>query len=690
MGKTSTALHVLHHPDVVDRYNDHRYFVGCDAVSSAETLATLILRIIGAPPTAGENIVTFLHRVLLSAPLTLLLLDNFETMWDIDFGRDGVIDLLQKIVNAKSVSLMITMRATVPPFGITWTRFDCLPQLSPPDAKQIFLAINPSWDDVDHRDEECLDKLLAEMDYVPLAVRLLAQVSIGFSHAYMLRWWKKEKTAMLRIHEGTPGKLESVEVSISLSLAAVDIKNNPETLQLLSMLCQLPDGLHQWEERLPIISTGLQNIYHLVHLLRKTALIFITGSSLKVLSPIRYFINRHYIADSDRTCELENYFWDLVHTYATVRLGPDFPRAKEVLEPDMGNIQSLIRNAAQIHPSPVLVDVILEVSQFQYFTVPSTELLRDVMPLVKYILSPIQEAQMLQSLCKILFEQSKNVEATNILMEAQRQFIHIGDILGMAQCSQRLGNILYMQGKYIEASEILTKAQKQFVDIGNVLGAAQCSRSLVDILSVQEKSTEASETLTKTQKQFVDIGDVLGVVQCSQRLGDILCMQEKYTEASEILTETRQQFLGISDVRGAVQCSRRLGNIFYMRRKYTEAFETLKEARQQSLDIGDVHGAARCSQSLGNILHMQHKYTEAYGILSEAQTQFINIGNIFNDAYCSRSLGRILHQQAKYPEASRTLTEARRKFLEIGSTADAADCSEILDDIIHRQRLSVE
>jgi hypothetical protein len=32
---------------------------------------------------------------------------------------------------------------------------------------------------------------LAEMDYVPLAVLLLAQVSIGFSPRYMLNCWRE-------------------------------------------------------------------------------------------------------------------------------------------------------------------------------------------------------------------------------------------------------------------------------------------------------------------------------------------------------------------------------------------------------------------------------------------------------------------------------------------------------------------
>jgi hypothetical protein len=171
----------LHHQEVVSRYDNSRYFVGCDAVTSAESLATLILQIIQAPSVGEENILTVLHQALLAAPLTSLLLDNFETAWDINSGRDRVLDLLQKIGNSKRVSLIITMRGAVPPPGIVWTRFETLPPMSPPDAKNLFLAINSSLNAGDGKDDENLDTLLAEMDYVPLAVLLLAQVSIGFS-----------------------------------------------------------------------------------------------------------------------------------------------------------------------------------------------------------------------------------------------------------------------------------------------------------------------------------------------------------------------------------------------------------------------------------------------------------------------------------------------------------------------------
>ena len=42
-----------------------------------------------------------------------------------------------------------------------------------------------------------------------------------------------------------------------------------------------------------------------------------------------------------------------------------------------------------------------------------------------------------------------------------------------------------MQAQYTEASEALIEAQRQFLDIGDAHGAAQCSEVLNDILHSQ-------------------------------------------------------------------------------------------------------------------------------------------------------------------------------------------------------------
>jgi tetratricopeptide (TPR) repeat protein len=685
IGKTSTALHILHYPEVVSRYDKRRYFVGCDAVTSAESLATLVLQIIQVPSVAGENILTILHRALLAAPLTLLLLDNFESVWDINSRREEVLDLLRKIVNSKRISLMITMRGAVPPPGIIWTRFETLPPLLPPDAKSLFLAINSSLNAGDGKDDENLDTLLAEMDYVPLAVLLLAQVSIGFSPRYVLNRWREKQTELLCMHKVTPGKLESIEVSISLSLATLEITSNPDAIQLLGILCQLPDGLRQWEERLPLIWAGRQSVHDLVHVLHKTALLFIVDSRLKVLSPIRHFINRHHQVDIDDVKSLENEFWTLVDRYAGTPLGPSFLHARNMIEPEMGNIRSLIKHTVEAHPSTHLVEVVLKVTQFMINTVPSTELLNCIMVIVKQIGCPMQQARVLQFTGEVLNLQAKYLEASETVTEARRQFLEIGDVRSIAQCSQRLGNILRMQSKYTEASETLIEARSQFLEIGHVLDAAQCSRSLGEILRMQSKYTEASETLAEARSQFLEIGHVIGAAQCSQSLGDILHMRAKYTEASETLTEARRQFLEIGDVLGVAQCSQSLGEILCMQSKYTEASETLTEARRQFLEIGDVPGVALCTRSLGDILRMQSKYTEASETLTEARRQFLEIGYVLGAAQCSQSLGNILRIQDKYTEASETLTEARRQFLGIGHVLGAAQCTRSLGDILCMQ-----
>jgi hypothetical protein len=120
-------------------------------------------------------------------------------------------------------------------------------------------------------------------------------------------------------------------------------------------------------------------------------------------------MNRHYKASSEHTRRLENHFWDLIHRHATTPLGPDFPRTREIMEPEMGNIRSLIKNAVETHPSADLVEIVLKVSYFLLNTVPSTELLDSIMVLVKQIGSPIQQARVLQTWVIILVMQAKYI-----------------------------------------------------------------------------------------------------------------------------------------------------------------------------------------------------------------------------------------------------------------------------------------
>ncbi|KZP19991.1 hypothetical protein FIBSPDRAFT_932583 [Athelia psychrophila] len=635
MGKTSTALHVIHHEAVVARYKDRIFFVACDAATSADLLASLILQVIGVSVGTGENLVTALHLALKYAPPTLLLLDNFESLWEAEKDHTSTRDLLQKIADSFSVGYS-------------------LPPLPAPSAKELFLAINATFCDGSDDGDEVLNELLMELDYVPLAIHLLAHVSADFSPRFVLKQWQKQRTRMLSLDSYTTDKLESIDVSISLSMASLGVDLNFDAIQLLGMLCLLPDRLLRWQDKLEVIEKTFETAPSSLFLLRKFALVYTTGAKLGTLSPIRHFILQHYPPDSQRAQCISNIIWELVCTHAMVEFGPKFHGAVEALSPEMGNIDNLIDHAIACDPREIIVDISIKMSWHLSRTYPSSHLLKKVSDLVPSV--PIQmQAQYIGVSGATLYNQHEYVEAASAFTQARPLFLEISDLLGAAHCSRRLGDILTMQDKHSEATTILTNAQVQFQQSGECLGAAQCSRTLGAMLYMQSKYSDAAAILTDARAQFVEIGNRLGAAQY------IFIMQSNYSEATAILTDARTQSTEIGDRLNAAHCSRILGDILRMQSNHSEATAILTDARAQFIEIGDLSGAAHCSLGLGDILRMRGGYSEATAILTDARAKFIDIEDRL---------------------AEDLLTRARSQFIAIGFEEWTAYCSVLLKQCI--------
>ncbi|KZP30828.1 TPR-like protein, partial [Athelia psychrophila] len=625
MGKTSAALHVIHHEAVVARYGVRVFFVACDTATSTQLLAFRILQIIGVSAGPGENLVTAMHLALKCTPPTLLLLDNFESVWETEKDHTATRDLLQKIADSPSSTLIITMRANIPPPGIRWTFSEALPPLPASSSKEVFLAINATFCDSSDDGDQVLDQLLSELDYVPLAIHLLAHVSTNLSPRFVQRQWQKRRTRLLN-------------VSISLSMESLNLNRNPAAIQLLGMICLLPDGLLRWQERLDVIEETFETATSDLFLLRQLALVYTTEANLGVLSPIRHFVLQHYPPDSQHVQCIYNIIWELVYTHATADFGPKFLGAVEALSPEMGNIGNLVDHAVASNPGETIVDIATQISWHLYRTHPSHHILQKVHNLVPSV-TTLMRARYFQVSGNILYLQSECAVATSVFTQARDLFLETGDRLGAGQCSRRLGDLLVMQSNYSEAATIFTDTRAQFIEIGDRVGAAQCSRSLGHILFMQSNYPEATAILTNTRAQFIEIGNHLGATQCSQSMGDILIMQRKYSEATAILTEARAKFIEIGERSGTAQCSLSLGNILRSQGKYSEATAIVTDSRAQFIEIGDRVGHAECLASLGAILIDQRNYTEANSLLLRARDIFIDIDRAAWVAHCSELLG---------------------------------------------------
>ncbi|KAH7086657.1 hypothetical protein BKA62DRAFT_777949 [Auriculariales sp. MPI-PUGE-AT-0066] len=170
---------------------------------------------------------------------------------------------------------------------------------------------------------------------MPLAVTLLAQLGrLGDSPSELLQQWQKKKTAFIR--SGGDDRESSVDISIQISLDFLKgMQNGTEGQQLLSICAHLPDGLR------PSVFDKLDDHFDDIRgarsLLVKLALVSRSPENeLKMLSPN--------------------------------------------VAPEYGNLTSFLLHLINIEePSQELFDAIYAVSEYAYWTVPSTTL-REAFP----------------------------------------------------------------------------------------------------------------------------------------------------------------------------------------------------------------------------------------------------------------------------------------------------------------------
>jgi Cdc6-like AAA superfamily ATPase len=105
MGKTSLAQAVVHHAEVTVRYNQLRFFVACDSAATKVELAALIGAHLGLK--SGKDLTRLVLNHFSQSPPTLLILDNFETLWEPPESRGDIEDFLSLLTDIKHLALMV-------------------------------------------------------------------------------------------------------------------------------------------------------------------------------------------------------------------------------------------------------------------------------------------------------------------------------------------------------------------------------------------------------------------------------------------------------------------------------------------------------------------------------------------------------------------------------------------------------
>jgi predicted ATPase len=106
MGKTSLAQAVLHHPGIIARFTQNRFFVACSSATTKLELVNLIGAHLGLKP-GKELTKEVLHYFSNNTP-SLLIVDELEGLWEPASSRGNIEELLALLTGVEDLALIVS------------------------------------------------------------------------------------------------------------------------------------------------------------------------------------------------------------------------------------------------------------------------------------------------------------------------------------------------------------------------------------------------------------------------------------------------------------------------------------------------------------------------------------------------------------------------------------------------------
>ena len=651
IGKSAVCLAALHHEKVQRRFGERRWFVRCDGAASAEALLSGLASELGVTGEGSPG--TLLDRIteVLTAGHAVVVLDNFETPWTAD--PLPVEELLRTLGAVPSAGLAVSARGTARPAGLRWSDFAMLSPLPLADARRLFLAVaGPEF-----ATDPQLDRLLAGLDGVPLAVQLLGYAAQGQPLSEVAARWRTQRTGMLQRMGGASREL-SVAVSAETSITSPMMTE--VSLRLLTLMGVLPDGIDREDLTVLLPAGGLDA----AAVLRQLGLAFDEGPRLRMLAPIRDHVAVAYPPDSadlDRAIAHYSQLASITGDQVGTSQGA---QAVARLQAETGNIAVMLERAAAERRTEELADALWGLTEYWKLTGFIQPALVQVAQKVISVYGTVsQQAGTWFSLGDMARHRSQLSDARAQFERALSLYRQAGSVTGEANCIFGLGQIALDRSELGDGRAQFERALLLFRQAGAVTGEANCVMHLGDIALERSELGDARAQYDKALLLFRQAGDLVGEANCIRSLGDI-------AQASSDLDDARAQyqralllFRQAASVVGEANCITSLGDVAQDRSDLEDARAQYEKALPLYRQAGDLMGEANCIRSLGDI-------AQASSDLDDARAQYEKALPLYEDVPDPYSMGWILVRLARLDppgdDRTRHWTAARRAWGSIG------------------------
>lgn len=681
IGKTSVALSVVADPRVRTVYENRIHWVPCEEATTSELLVELIARSMEVPKgQGGDRKRDIIHFLQPSTQPRLLLIDNFETPWDIPTKQTAVNNVLFDIASVSPLSILLTMRSGAPPATrIRWTKpvLPPLMSLSPEAARQMYLDI--------HEEAESdlkLDDLLRELAHMPLAVRLMAtRGEMGEMPSALLALWKDQRVRTKLLNQGDD-RITSVKVSVDLSINSNLMRMNPDALTLLSVLAELPGGARQ--DFIQSIAPSIIDCSGALCTLRRAALVQTDPSTqqIHILSPIRSLVLQTHRAPTELRSTLLHAYFDLVHKYDFHPGEVGFFEALPILTLEAENIESLLLDAIEEEPSGACIEAVYTYSESQSFTTPRVDMIeRAIVILQSRDLDH-------EALCRALALEAeiyRKMGRFSDAAEAAERGVSIarcaGDQHGEAKCLHSFGEACKFLGRYEDALDAARKARSIYRDIGDQTGEANCLHSIGELYLMLDRWIDAVKVAYVAYDIHLAVGNLLGQANSLTSLGSCYIVLGDYDTATRVTQQAGKIFQHIGYQLGEATCYDTLSDSYRAMGRYDEALDAAQKALRIHTSIGSQLGEADSRLSLGHSYAIGKRYEDAIEAIQQARSIYQRIGQVLGEANC---LGRLAYTYRKWGRCSDAVPVAREAlimYLRAGRHIEVEECRALLEEL---------
>jgi tetratricopeptide (TPR) repeat protein len=615
-GKTTLASAVLTHDHVREHFGDACHFVPCESTFSSEALLIELgktLGVLDGPPNALWSRI----RTVLSTTESILCLDNFESPWDQSSEiKRSVEELLSRITALPQVVILITMRGVERPARTHWSQpfLEPLGTFGHAAAEQVWQAIAGNYDDY-------AEKLAAAVDYVPLAVDLLAHLSQTTPPVLLWKEWNSKWTKVIQM--GQMHRLSNLEYSIQLSIDCQRMIANPSAKSLLGVLSILPDGLHinQLEQFQGLLVDV--DITSCLRTLQQCSLIKLTEKRYQLHPIVRLVCQSQGLILPVHNILLEDFYINLAsNSYNTS------PKVYGEIVLEVNNIKAVLLDLLQSNyrDQSKLIDASIKFTWFQVrIGNHSDKLISQAVHFIQQNHGAAEPLIECLSTWGVIYIQARNVEcAQDKLKEAER----------LCQSSFNLNSCLY----------------------ANIL------MWLGDTYLLQDAINEAMACYQKSWKIFKRLHHIFGQGYILYKLGDIYCRLGQWDEAITSQKNAIQLHEHCNSDQDSYRIQgnahRRLGETYIKLNRLIEAEAEIQKALEFYKPLKEILGQGNSYLSLGR-LHLELNQPDKAIAACQMALEFHMAGNDpWNQGHDHCQLGNIYLFLGKLDEAENSYMTA--------------------------------